>query len=105
MPLTLIRPLEPRVTYPPEHDEDWWDHPFIVEAYARRNVGLFLRAWREAHWPERISQARTARWLAMTQATLSLIETGLRRVSEDERVRWLEILHVPASMIREWVQP
>lgn len=81
---------------PPTLPVERWDDQHIRWAIEWRDVGLFIRAWREAHWPLRISQERTARWLRTSQPRLSLLETG--QASETNVLvleEWFQILKVP----------
>jgi hypothetical protein len=86
----------------PLTDVGLWDHPFIVTAVERRHAGLVLKAWREAHWPDRIPQDALARLLGLTQGTVSRTETRSRPpCGPAEWDRWFDAIGAPTHL-RWW---
>ncbi len=86
----------------PSTGADLWAHPFIAAAVDRRHPGLVVRAWREAHWPDRIPQDRAARILGVSQGTLSHWETSDQAPhGPREWDGWFDLLGAPAHL-RWW---
>jgi transcriptional regulator with XRE-family HTH domain len=73
---------------PPEVPESFWDHPVLASAFADRDMGALLAAYR--HHPQhvnRITQDRLATWLGISQAQLSRYENGENPIDRMDKLR------------------
>ncbi|WP_123667331.1 helix-turn-helix domain-containing protein [Actinocorallia herbida] len=83
----------------------FWEHPSIVSAVTARHFGQLIHAFR--HHPDHvrpIPQATVARWLHVTQATISKAENGRRPLTDLARLTsWAGLLAVPRHLL--WFSP
>lgn len=86
---------------PPGVPADFWDHEAMTAAFADRNMGALLAAYR--HHPQhvsRVTQDRMASWLGISQAQLSRYETGENPIDRIDRLRhFARVLGVPADRL------
>ncbi|WP_232520012.1 MULTISPECIES: helix-turn-helix domain-containing protein [Actinosynnema] len=86
---------------PPALTEEFWDHPVLASAFAARDMGAVLAAYR--HHPQhvsRITQDRMATWLGISQAQLSRYETGENPIDRIERLRhFARALSIPGDRL------
>jgi transcriptional regulator with XRE-family HTH domain len=82
---------------PPEASAQFWRHPAMREALARRHMGQLIRAFRTHpdHGRHVISQETAASWAGITQAQLSRIENGAPIVHLDRLIQWAKTLRIP----------
>ncbi|NUS66154.1 MAG: helix-turn-helix domain-containing protein [Saccharothrix sp.] len=86
---------------PPEVPADFWDHEAMAAAFADRDMGALLAAYR--HHPQhvsRVTQDRMASWLGISQAQLSRYETGENPIDRIDRLRhFARALRIPADRL------
>ncbi|WP_225978045.1 helix-turn-helix domain-containing protein [Gandjariella thermophila] len=86
---------------PPEVPESFWDHPVFASAFADRDMGALLAAYR--HHPQhvnRITQDRMATWLGISQAQLSRYENGENPIDRMDRLRhFAAVLGIPPERL------
>jgi tetratricopeptide (TPR) repeat protein len=97
--------LQPRGDLgPPRHGPEFWQLESIRAAVTAKHFGLLLQAYRAAHEPRPLSQAKVGRWLGITQAQVSRLEHAEEPPSHLGKLqRWASILHVPVSL--HWFAP
>jgi transcriptional regulator with XRE-family HTH domain len=86
---------------PPEVPEEFWDHPVFAPAFADRDMGAVLAAYR--HHPQhvnRITQDRLAAWLGISQAQLSRYEHGENPIDRMDKLRhFAGVLGIPPDRL------
>jgi hypothetical protein len=84
----------------PDVPREFWQTEALADALASGNVGRVLRAYRSHPFHgERLPQALVAGWLHMSQAVVSRVETGRRRVTVDEIGHIADVLGMPALAV------
>lgn len=86
---------------PPEVSDEFWEHPIMRDALARRHIGCAIRAFREhpLHGRNTISQGTVASWIGITQAQVSRIENGRPIVDLDRLTDWAILLRIPEEYL------
>jgi hypothetical protein len=95
MPLTLLEP--------PDLGADFWEQPEILAAVTREQLGQFILAYRGAR-RARFSQDQMARWLGLSQNTVSRLEAQEAPVTEARLDSVFRALRVPAAVVTRWGQ-
>ncbi|MCP2170225.1 helix-turn-helix domain-containing protein [Goodfellowiella coeruleoviolacea] len=95
------RNARPQVFGPPEVPESFWSHSVLAGAFADRDMGALLAAYRHhPHHVNRITQDRLATWLGISQAQLSRYETGENPIDRMDKLKhFAEVLRVPADRL------
>lgn len=90
-----------RITSPPVLPASFWDHGPIQQALAERHLGLVIRAYRchPYHGRHSLPQETVARWLGISQAQLSRVESGPAIVHLDRLTHWAQLLQIPAHLL------
>ncbi|WP_189213463.1 helix-turn-helix domain-containing protein [Actinokineospora fastidiosa] len=86
-------PLRPR---------DFWIAPPLAHAFADRDMGALVRAYRyhPVHGHRALSQETVARWLGISQSQLSRVESGRNRVDTlSKLVHYARVLRIPADLL------
>lgn len=80
---------------------DFWQHSSLRAALASRHMGHIIRAYRyhPFHGRRPLSQERVARWMGLTQAQLSRIESGSAIVDLTKLTAWADALEIPSPLL------
>ncbi|WP_235921521.1 helix-turn-helix domain-containing protein [Lentzea tibetensis] len=86
---------------PPDVPESFWEHPAMAAAFADRDMGAVISAYR--HNPQhvsRVTQDRMAAWLGISQAQLSRYESGENPIERLDKLRhFAHVLRVPIDRL------
>ena len=88
---------------PPEVPPEFWESEALAAALTAQHMGKACRAYRShpyhagLHGRHGIPQSAVARWLGMTQAQVSRIETGPPVRNLDALVFWARTLRIPEA--------
>lgn len=87
----------------PEFGADFWNTDQMRDAFAARDMGAVLRAYRyhPAHGHRALPQETVSRWLGtVTQSQLSRIESGRNKVDAlDKLVHYAQALKMPPELL------
>jgi tetratricopeptide (TPR) repeat protein len=89
-------------TTPPDLPADFWDTPALQDAFSAQHIGHVCRAYRKHSYHRAvygtggISQEMVGRWMGLTQAQISRIESGAPVRQLDNLARWARTLRIPA---------
>lgn len=87
----------------PDFGPDFWYTDQMRDAFATRNMGTVVRAYRyhPAHGHKPLPQETVSRWLgSVTQSQLSRIESGRNRVDTlDKLIHYARSLKMPADLL------
>ncbi|ADP78953.1 helix-turn-helix transcriptional regulator [Pseudofrankia inefficax] len=84
----------------PAVPEQFWHTDHLRDAFTAQHIGRVSVAYRlNPHHPRIISQERLARWLSMTQAQVSRIETGPPVRDLDRLAHWARTLRIPPRLL------
>ncbi|MCP2252921.1 Helix-turn-helix domain-containing protein [Prauserella aidingensis] len=87
----------------PDLGQDFWHTDQMRDAFATRDMGTVLRAYRyhPAHGHRALSQETVSRWLGtVTQSQLSRIESGRNKVDAlDKLVHYAQALKMPPELL------
>ncbi|NBE85239.1 helix-turn-helix domain-containing protein [Micromonospora rubida] len=96
-----------RLVAPPSLPSTFWEHQPIRRSLTERHIGWVIRAYRchPYHGNRPLPQSVVARWVGITQAQLSRIETGTPVVHLDRLIHWARTLDIPAQHLWFHVPP
>jgi hypothetical protein len=84
----------------PEVPERFWHTDQMRDAFAAQHIGRVSAAYRlHPHHPRPISQERLGRWLTLTQAQVSRIESGPPIRDLDRLAHWARTLRMPPHLL------
>lgn len=85
---------------PPVVPPGFWATDAMRDALSSWHIGRVIAAYRNHPFHSRpLSQAMVGRWVGITQAQLSRIETGPPIKDLDKLVQWARVLHIPAHLL------
>ena len=87
--------------HPPAVPAAFWDSDQLRDALAAGHMGRVVHAYRHHrfHGHRPLAQELVARWLGITQAQLSRVETGPPTQDLDRLSRWARTLKIPAHLL------
>ncbi|MDT3440848.1 MULTISPECIES: helix-turn-helix transcriptional regulator [unclassified Pseudofrankia] len=84
----------------PELPDEFWHTDQLRDAFAAQHIGLVSVAYRmNPHHRRLISQERLGRWLGLTQAQVSRIESGPPVRDLDRLTHWARMLRLPPHLL------
>jgi tetratricopeptide (TPR) repeat protein len=89
----------------PDVSEDFWDTEQFRDAFAAQHIGQVSRAYRRhpnhiaAYGKDGIPQDTVGRWLGLTQAQVSRIESGPAVKHLDSLTHWAKTLRIPGYLL------
>jgi hypothetical protein len=86
---------------PPPVSPGFWQVDLMRDSLAGRHMGHVIRSWRlhPFHGPHAIPQSSVARWLSISQAQLSRMESGAPPKDLDRLAHCARVLGIPAGLL------
>jgi hypothetical protein len=92
---------QPAIDRPPDVPPEFWQVDLMHDSLAGRHMGHVIRAYRihPFHGPRPIPQISMARWLSISQAQLSRMESGGPVKDLDRLAHCARVLGIPAGLL------